>query len=159
MLNLFLVIFRYKKSIKFIKIKNKNIEFKEFYKYGLPYIIGLGGAWILNQSDKMIVENYFDANVLGGYALAYQIGITIRTFNSAIINVVYPNLYESFKMHNYLKIQIQYFFIFLTVGVIAFIALVIFLEYFFLKIYGYKYEPYMIIVIFTGYFFSIRRII
>lgn len=142
--------FRYRRSIHLINLKNNWPEFKSYFLYGLPFMIGLGGAWLLNQFDKVIVEKYFGPEVLGGYALAYQIGIIIRTFNTAITNAVYPNLYESFKKGNYLRVQLKYFFLFLAVSLGIFILLLLFVNYFFIDIYGEKYSNYRGIVILIG---------
>lgn len=141
------VIVRYKKSFRFIKFENNWSVFIGFIKYGYPFMVGLGGAWLLNQFDKVIIERYFAPDVLGGYALAYQIGIIVRTFNTAIINAVYPDLYESFKKGSYFKIQLKYFYIFFLVSLMIMTIIIIFTKYFFVPIYGEKYAPYSIIVI------------
>lgn len=139
--------FRYRKGFKFLKFNNDYKEFKVFFIYGLPYMLGLGGAWLLNQFDKILVERYFDTEILGGYTLAYQIGILIRTFNTAIINAIYPDLYESFKKGFYLKVQTKYFLIFLVINLVALILIFLFVDLFFLMIYGVKYEQFTLVVI------------
>lgn len=143
-------LYRYKRSFRFIDIKNNWSEFKYFLNYGLPYMIGLGGAWILNQFDKIIVEKNFGIEILGGYALAYQIGVILRTFNTAIINAIYPDLYNSFKRGKYLKIQVKYFLLFFCINILLICLLLIFVKYLFIKVYGIKYEKFTYVVIFIG---------
>ena len=103
------IYFRYSKYFSLIDFNIDKKVFLEFFKYGLPFMIGLGGAWMLNQFDKIIVEEYFGAEVLGGYSLAFQIGIIIRTFNNAITNAMYPILYSSYKNNKILMPQIKFF--------------------------------------------------
>tara|TARA_R110002050_G_scaffold97132_1_gene202060 strand:- start:10199 stop:11377 length:1179 start_codon:yes stop_codon:yes gene_type:complete len=141
------IYFRYSKYFSLIDFNIDKKVFLEFFKYGLPFMIGLGGAWMLNQFDKIIVEEYFGAEVLGGYSLAFQIGIIIRTFNNAITNAMYPILYSSYKNNKILMPQIKFFLIFLTIGALVFFTTILFTKYFFIDIYGVKYEKYSLVVI------------
>ena len=141
---------RYSKGFKYFKVIFHKKQILYFIKYGFPIIVGLGAAWLLNQFDKLIVESYFDITVLGGYALAYQLGLVIRTFNTSISNAIYPNLYESFKKGSYLRVQKRAFILFLIIGIICFVLLFIFMKYFFSRIYGIKYEQFYYVVLIIG---------
>jgi O-antigen/teichoic acid export membrane protein len=141
------IFFRYGEKLKYYSPQIKKVDVIEYIQYGFPLVIGVIGAWVLNQSDKIIIERNFGLEVLGGYALAFQIGMLIRTFNQAIINAIVPHLYKSYKKGIYLKVQIQYFGIFLGINLLLFVGVLGFVYFIFDMIYGIKYLEFKIVVV------------
>lgn len=141
------LIFRYYKYYKYYKFRFDYKKHYEFFYYGLPFVINLGGAWILNQSDKIIIEKFYGLEMLAGYALAFQIGIIIRTFSNSISNSMLPVVYKSYSQDIIKTIQIKFFFIFSAIGFIVISLLLIFLKYFFNLIYGNKFDDFKIVIV------------
>jgi len=69
-------------------------ELKEIIKFGFPLFIGLGAAWILQESDKLIVLNYFDLTTVGIYTFAYLIGRSVQILNQAILKTIRSIYYQ-----------------------------------------------------------------
>jgi len=150
------VFFRYCKYYTLFNFKFDREEFVNLFQYGLPFVIGLGGAWALNQFDKLLIESYYGLEILGGYTLAFQIGILIRTFNTSIANSMYPIIYSSYSKNIVKKIQTKFFIIFLSIGVFIFGSLSFFVKYFFSIVYGNNYNDFKTIIIIIGLAFVLE---
>lgn len=72
----------------FIIVKNVNFKFrkdvfKESILFSLPMVPGLLSAWIMNLSDRIFIERYFDLYDVGIYSLGYKIaGLTLIVSNA-----------------------------------------------------------------------------
>jgi len=95
-----LLIFMYNKTfttLHFFKITIDKIQFKEFFQFGLPLLLGLAAGWVLNQADNYIVLHFFTLKDAGVYAVAYSIGTIVNTINQAATNAIMPKLYTALE--------------------------------------------------------------
>ena len=88
----------------FIYILYKTINFsfkikiiKESLSFSLPMIPALLSAWILNLSDRVFIERYFDLQDVGIYSLGYKIAGLVLVFTGAF-NLAYNPVF--FKLAN-----------------------------------------------------------
>ena len=73
---------------------------KESLSFSLPMIPSLLSAWILNLSDRIFIERYFDLNDVGLYSMGYKIGSLVLVFASAF-NLAYgPIFYKLASSEN-----------------------------------------------------------
>jgi O-antigen/teichoic acid export membrane protein len=111
----------------FVWIFFKNYSFKKYFfkkneligvlKFGVPIFVGLGAAWLLQESDKFIVLKYFDMSIVGIYSFSYLIGRVLQIVNQAIIKTLRPIYYQ--KLHHG-KMTLSY-----HIKVVALYALVV----------------------------------
>lgn len=116
------VLYFYKNYGFNLKFFTKN-ELIEIFNFGLPIFIGLGAAWLLQESDKMIVLRYFDLSMVGIYTFAYLIGRSIGMINESFLKTLRPIYYKKLKEETmtqsyHLKINLFYAVFILTVSVI-----------------------------------------
>lgn len=136
------------------------IEYKKIIVYGAPLFLALLGGFILNQSDKFIVLNYFTLKEVAFYTVAYQIGSILNTINQALTNTVIPTIYKSLrdspkealiKINKYI---VYYLFIFtLIVVVISTLT-----KFFIPLLYGQNYHDSVDIVIYIVIAFGFNGI-
>lgn len=85
--------------VVYISLRTINFTFKlqilkESLSFSLPMIPGLLSAWILNLSDRVFIERYFDLHDVGIYSLGYKIAGLVLIFTSAF-NLAYgPVFYK-----------------------------------------------------------------
>jgi O-antigen/teichoic acid export membrane protein len=94
------VFFMYKntfKTLHFFKIDIDKSRFKEYMKFGLPLMFGLGAGWVLNQADNYIVLHFFTLKDVGVYSVAYSIGSIVNIINQAVTNAITPILYNALE--------------------------------------------------------------
>lgn len=72
-------------------------ELKELIAFGMPLFIALGAAWIIQESDKLIILKYFDLNIVGIYTFSYLIGRIMQIFNQTLIRILRPYYYKKLK--------------------------------------------------------------
>jgi O-antigen/teichoic acid export membrane protein len=84
-------------SLKNYRFKINFVLFKEYFKYGLPLVIGLGAAWMITQMDKYIVLYYFSMKELGIYSFGYVIGMSFIIINQSMVNAISPRIYKILK--------------------------------------------------------------
>ena len=65
--------------------------------YGLPLVPYLLLNVAFNNVDKVLVEQYFDLDVLGMYSFAMLVASVIEIFNSAISGAMYPPLFREVR--------------------------------------------------------------
>lgn len=116
------VFYFYKDYIFSLKFFTKN-ELIEIFNFGLPIFIGLGAAWLLQESDKMIVLRYFDLSMVGIYTFAYLIGRSVGMINESFLKTLRPIYYKKLKeatmtQSYHLKINLFYSVFILTVSAI-----------------------------------------
>lgn len=119
----YLTVFYFYKNYGFsVKFFTKN-ELIEIFTYGLPIFIGLGAAWLLHESDKIIVLRYFDLSIVGIYTFSYLLGSAIGMLNQSFIKTLRPIYYKKLKegiMTNtyHLKVNLFYAIFILIVSTI-----------------------------------------
>ena len=81
--------------------KGKCIYKKEYwkhaFKYNLPLIPHYMSMQILNQSDRIMINNFCGSDYAGIYSVAYQISFTINMFVTAIHASFSPWVYQNMK--------------------------------------------------------------
>ena len=77
--------------------------FKDCISFSLPIIPSLMAAWVMNLSDRIFIEKYFNLHDVGIYSLGYKIGGLIIIFSQAF-NKAYNPFY--FRIANSLEPKI-----------------------------------------------------
>lgn len=77
-------------KLKFEKIKKP-------IKYGLSLMPLFMMEWIMVRGDRLIVQDRFDLEELGLYALTMNIAIVISFITTSFLNAARPELYASFR--------------------------------------------------------------
>jgi len=67
---------------------------KESLSFSLPMIPGLMAAWVLNLSDRVFIERYFDLHDVGIYSLGYKIASLVLILASALYLALNPVFYR-----------------------------------------------------------------
>lgn len=85
----------------FIYISYRTINFsfklrilKDSLSFSLPMIPSLLSAWILNLSDRIFIERYFNLHDVGIYSLGYKIAGLILIFTGAFYKAYNPVFYK-----------------------------------------------------------------
>ncbi len=81
-------------SYKTIKFTFKKQILKESLAFSLPMIPGLLMAWVLNLSDRIFIERYFNLHDVGIYSLGYKIAGLVLIFTSAFNLAYNPVFYR-----------------------------------------------------------------
>lgn len=76
------------------KFTFNKIQFKYILQYGAPLIISVLAGWVLNQSDRYFLLNYFSLKEVGLYAASAGIASFIVMINSNMIKVIYPLVFK-----------------------------------------------------------------
>lgn len=63
---------------------------KQSLIYSIPMLPHVATVWIINSSDRIILEKYVDINDLGIYALAVQISMVLALFYTSVNNAFVP---------------------------------------------------------------------
>lgn len=67
---------------------------KKSFLYSLPMIPSLFSAWILNLSDRLFIERYFNLHDVGIYSLGYKIGGLVLLISGAFYQAYNPIFYK-----------------------------------------------------------------
>ena len=67
---------------------------KEILLYSLPVIPALLSSWILNLSDRVFIERYFDLNDVGLYSIGYKIAGLVLVVSAAFHQAYNPIFYK-----------------------------------------------------------------
>jgi len=83
----------------YLSIKTINFKFdlkilKASLAFSLPMIPGLLSAWILNLSDRVFIERYFNLHEVGIYSLGYKIAGLVLILTSAFNLAYNPVFYK-----------------------------------------------------------------
>lgn len=113
----------------FIFAKGKCFFNKKYWKwaliFNLPLIPHYLSAVILNQSDRIMINNMVGTSEAGIYGLAYTIGVLIIIFNEAIMNSFTPWTYQHLKSGDFKKIKEVSLFLILFVAVLSLLLVVV----------------------------------
>lgn len=123
-------------SFKFIFNKS---HFKYIMYYGTPLILSVLAGWILNQSDRYFLLNFFSLKEVGLYAAAAGIASFIVMINSNMIKVIYPLVYRKLNKREgkkfILKLTLYYSIVIIIISIVFCLGM-----YFFGKLFlGAKY--------------------
>lgn len=69
-------------------------KLSEFFLFGLPIFIGVGGAWVLHESDKVVVVKFLSLSDMGIYAFAYTVGRSVDLITTSYIKAMRPVIYQ-----------------------------------------------------------------
>jgi O-antigen/teichoic acid export membrane protein len=92
-----------------IKLPNFT-EIKPYLAFGLPMLPSYLFTWIINSSDRYVIEYFMDFASVGVYSASYSIGGIILMFMGPISMVLYPTmlkLWEEDKIEE-VKTHLQY---------------------------------------------------
>lgn len=91
------LIVRYRSRLRVLLTFNfDRIEYRKIISFGFPLLISVTPAWVLNESDKIIIAYYLDLASAGTYTAACSIGgAFMLTFNSALQNVATPKFFQA----------------------------------------------------------------
>lgn len=121
-------------------------QFKIIIYYGAPLIFSVLAGWVLNQSDRYFLLNFFSLKEVGLYAAAAGIASFVVMINTNMIKVVYPLVYKKLSKREgkkfILKLTLYYSILVLIITMIFCCVL-----YFFGNLFlGEKYLPAMPII-------------
>ena len=85
--------YRGRMKLLFVFSMDKQI-FKDIMRFGFPLLLAVGPAWVLSQSDRLIVAQLVDIKAVGYYAAALAIGNVMIVFNTAMVQTITPRLYR-----------------------------------------------------------------
>jgi O-antigen/teichoic acid export membrane protein len=107
--------------------KGKVFYKKNYWKYALvfnlPLIPHYLSSTVLNQCDRIMIDNMCGTDKAGIYGLAYTIGSLAIIFNEAIMNSYTPYTYQKLKAGCFLDIKKNTKYLVIFIGVVA-VALV-----------------------------------
>ena len=75
-------------------------QFKYFLSYGLPLVLNVISAWLINKSDRFFLLNFFSLKEVGYYTAAGGIASFIGQINNNLIKAVYPSIFNRLKVRN-----------------------------------------------------------
>ncbi len=87
-------------SYRTINFTFKKQIFKESLAFSLPMIPGLMMAWVLNLSDRIFIERYFNLHDVGIYSLGYKIAGLVLIIASAFYLAYNPVFYKLANSEN-----------------------------------------------------------
>lgn len=90
-------------------IKGKAFYVREYWKYAvgfnLPLIPHYLSGSILNQGDRVMIDNIVGKSAVGIYSVAYNVGMLMQIFTNAINSAFTPWMYISLKEKKYKEIK------------------------------------------------------
>ncbi len=96
--------------------KPEFIKIKPYFAYGLPILSSNFFYWVLQSSDRYLINYFKSISEVGIYAAAYNLGMALPAMLSAIFGLVLPpNLAKHFDegemglVDEYLKYSLKYF--------------------------------------------------
>ena len=90
-------VFRNNNSLKYFKYNFDLKAYIYYLKYGFPLMVLIGATWVLNQSDKIIILEYFDKRTLGVYSFAFTLGVGYQVLNRSLVNTYSPIIFTRLK--------------------------------------------------------------
>ncbi len=113
----------------FIFLKGKIFFNKKYWKwalvFNLPLIPHYLSSVILNQSDRIMINNMVGTSEAGIYGLAYTIGALVIIFNEAIMNTFTPWMYQHLKSSQYERIKSVSAFLVVFIAIISLLLVII----------------------------------
>jgi O-antigen/teichoic acid export membrane protein len=96
--------------------------------YCLPLIPHGIGAWVLEVSDRIVLERHVSLDELGIYALGYQLSTMLYLVAAAVNNATSPHVFEHLlggnsTSHRHLRVITSYYISFIVWAALAFLLL------------------------------------
>lgn len=110
-------------------------DFKRIALFGLPLMLSVGPAYLLNEGDKVMVTHQMGLAATGVYGAAWTIANVMLTFIVALQNSVIPNLLQSLKANQEHAARVALRYAFRFSAICAVFALVYLLSYTFIAGY------------------------
>lgn len=82
-------------TFKNISLKFDFKIFKEILNYSLPLVPTLVSAWIVNMTDRIFIERFYDLSDVGIYSLAYKIGQVVQFISVSILMAYNPFFFKT----------------------------------------------------------------
>ncbi|WP_243121153.1 lipopolysaccharide biosynthesis protein [Clostridium autoethanogenum] len=93
---------------RIIKLGNHRVDTR-YWKYGilfnLPLIPHYLSTMILNQSDRILIDNIVSSSAAGMYSIAYTIGMMMQLITNAVNNSFTPYTFMAIRDETYEKIR------------------------------------------------------
>jgi O-antigen/teichoic acid export membrane protein len=90
-----LLLIRYRGRLRILVSPKLNPHYRgQIWAFGLPAMVGLLGAWGMNEADKVIVARQIDLSTAGLYTAAATLAGVMLSFYQAVTNALFPNLYR-----------------------------------------------------------------
>src|SRR5699024_5321482 len=122
LITLIIIFFTYGKQLKTFKFRiNKNFV-KASLLFSLPLLPHVASGWIINSSDRIILEKFIDLDDLGIYALAIQVSMVLSIFYTSVNNALVPRytlLRKEEKFNEADKLLTYFSYIVLVFGVLS----------------------------------------
>lgn len=88
----------------FLTVKQVNITFDislfmKSLRFSLPFLPTLLSAWVMNLSDRIFIERFFNTHEVGVYSLAYNLSMVIAIVISSFYQAYNPYYYKVAAKH------------------------------------------------------------
>lgn len=98
-ITLLTVIITFGMQLRYLKFSFNLTFIKQSLIFSLPLLPHVASGWIIQSSDRVILEKYVDIGELGIYALAVQVSMVLSLFYSSVNNALVPR-YTSLRKEN-----------------------------------------------------------
>jgi O-antigen/teichoic acid export membrane protein len=98
--------------------------FKKMFRYGAPFVIIIIGGWLLDFSDRYILNLFVPLAELGIYSMAYSFGMYIQLLVTPFITAILPYLFQYHREGTYQSRtgQIAFHYIAIYMGIILILS-------------------------------------
>ena len=80
--------------------------FKDYSKFAFPVIIAMGCSLIITNSDKVIIQLFWNAEDVGYYFSAFRLAEFISMFSLAIHTLLFPTISNLHSKKDFIKIKL-----------------------------------------------------
>lgn len=99
MVSIVVVIYLYAKHFYLLKLKMNFKLIKNSLIFSLPLLPHVASTWIINSSDRVVLEKFVTLDQIGIYALAVQVSMILSLFYVSVNNALVPR-YTKLKKDN-----------------------------------------------------------
>ncbi len=97
-------------------------EYAEFaIRFNLPLLLHYFSQYVLDQSDRIMVQKLVSMGAAGIYSVAYSIGLLLRIVTTSINSAMTPWQYERLEKREYKKLDDTMFMVFIVVSGCCFV--------------------------------------
>lgn len=97
-------------------------EYAEFaIRFNLPLLLHYFSQYVLDQSDRIMVQKLISMSAAGIYSVAYNIGLLLRIITTSINNAMTPWQYECLEKRQHKKLDDTMFMVFIIVAGCCFV--------------------------------------
>jgi O-antigen/teichoic acid export membrane protein len=101
---IFYFVCKFSKPMEFRLFSKK--EWLEVVRFGIPVFIGVGAAWLMHESDKVIVLDALTLEDVGIYSFAYTIGKSIDVVSVSYVKTIRPMFYKKMELGEFKRIDL-----------------------------------------------------